>query len=221
MHSYYNNNRLAAAIVAGILATGSGSALALEKGDWIARVGASHVSPNDDSSTIEPTFGAGSGVTVDTATQLSFTVGYMVTDSLAVEVLGALPFTHAIEGKGTLSSLGEIAETKHLPPVVSLQYHVNPKGSIRPYVGVGLNYTIFFDEETKGALKGTDISLDNSFGLAGQVGVDFDLNKSWFLNADMRYIQIDTEASLGTGAGDKVSVDINPWVFTMAIGTTF
>jgi outer membrane protein len=150
---------------------------------------------------------------------LSFTLGYMMTDNIGIEVLGALPFKHEIRGTGTLAGLGEIAETKHLPPTVSVQYYFMPQGAVRPYVGAGVNYTYFFDEETKGALAGTSIDLDDSWGLAGQVGVDIDISNNWFVNADGRYIDIDTEARLGTG--EQVDVQIDPWVFTLAVGRRF
>lgn len=195
----------------------STNAWALGAGDWFGRIGASMVDPDSSSGTVG---GApGSGVEVDDDTQLSFTLGYMMTANIGIEVLGALPFKHEIRGTGTLAGLGEIAETKHLPPTVSVQYYFMPQGAVRPYVGAGVNYTYFFDEETKGALAGTSIDLDDSWGLAGQVGVDIDISNNWFVNADGRYIDIDTEARLGTG--EQVDVQIDPWVFTLAVGRRF
>lgn len=194
-------------------------ALALEQGDWLVRVGGSYVNP-DDSSGMVTGIGPGSGVAVDGAASLSFTIGKMITPNLAVEVLGAWPFKHDISGAGTIASLGNIAETKHLPPVVSVQYHFTPKASVRPYVGLGVNYTYFFDEETTGAIAGTPIDIDDSFGPAAQVGVDMDVGKDVFVSADVRYIGIETTATLGGGLG-TVDVDINPWVYTVAVGTRF
>ena len=138
--------------------------------------------------------------------------------SQKVEVLASLPFTHEIAGAGNLSGTDKVAEAKQLPPTVSLQYHFSPQGTTRPYVGAGINYTIFFDESTTGALAGTDISLDNSVGLTVQAGVDVDINKDWFWNADLRYISIETTADTALGS---VDVDIDPWVFTLAVGTSF
>jgi outer membrane protein len=206
-------------MLAGMVALSTTPALALEQGDWLVRIGGSYVSP-DDSSGMVTGIGAGSGVSVDSAASLSFTIGKMITPNMAVEVLGAWPFKHDISGSGTIASLGEIAETKHLPPVVSLQYHFMPTASVRPYVGLGVNYTYFFDEETTGAIAGTPIDIDDSFGPAAQIGVDVDLNKDWFVSADVRYIGIETTATLGNGLG-TVDVDINPLVYTVAVGTRF
>ncbi len=94
-----------------------------------------------------------------------------------------------------------------------------PDSNFRPYVGVGLNYTFFFDEETKGALSGADLELDDSWGLAGQVGMDFDVAPNWFVNVDVRYIDIDTKAKLdGVGIG---TVEIDPWNVGLNVGTRF
>ncbi len=141
----------------------------------------------------------------------------MLKDNISIEVLGALPFSHDINATGAVT--GKVADTRQLPPTVSLQYHFKPKASVRPYVGLGLNYTTFFDINTTGALAGTRLELDDSFGLAAQAGVDMDINDKWFFNADVRYIDIETTATsslLGT-----VDVSIDPWVFTLGVGTTF
>lgn len=200
--------------------TMSVNAWALGAGDWFGRVGASMVDPDCSSGPV-PGF-AGSGVEVDEDTKPSFTVGYMMTDSLGVEVLAALPFQHAILCTGTIAGLGEVAETKHLPPTVSLQYYFMPRASIRPYIGAGVNYTYFFDEEAKGALAGHTVDLDDSWGLAGQVGVDIDIPNNWFVNLDGRYIDIDTEATIsGPTVNGAVDVEIDPWVFTLALGRRF
>lgn len=120
----------------------------------------------------------------------------------------------------------KLAEVKHLPPTVSLQYHFN-MGAFKPYVGAGLNYTVFFDEKiTNAGLKSLgydDIELDDSFGYALQVGADYDIGNGWLLNADVRYIDIETEAELKgdgvTGYVDDVKID--PVVYTLAIGKRF
>ena len=100
-----------------------------------------------------------------------------------------------------------------------MQYHFLPNSNVRPYAGVGLNYTTFFSEKTLGALSGTDLNLDDSWGFAGQLGIDVDVAPNWFVNADVRYIDIDTKAKLnGAGLG---TVKIDPVVFGINIGTHF
>lgn len=92
---------------------------------------------------------------------------------------------------------------------------------------MGVNYTCFFDEDAHGELEGlvgkTDLSLDNSWGLAGQVGADYALSNGWMLNAALWYIDINPTAKLKTaGAGNlKVDVDVDPWVFMVGLGKSF
>jgi outer membrane protein len=139
----------------------------------------------------------------------------MLTDQFGVELLAASPFTHKVSTKG----LGEVAEVSHLPPSLMAQYYFGQANSkIRPYIGAGLNYTIFFDEKGKGALAGTDVSLDNSFGLAAQVGVDVNFAENWFANASLWYMDINTDVHTTVGT---FNADIDPITFMASVGYTF
>lgn len=189
--------------------------MALQQGDWLLRFGATSVNPNDSSGSV----GAipGSGVTVDDAQGAFVNVTYMIRDQIGLELLAATPFTHDISGTGSIAGLGQIATVKQLPPTFSVQYHFSPKSSFRPYVGAGINYTTFFDEKATGGTV-TSISLDDSWGLAAQAGFDMDMTKTFFFNADLRYINIETTAT--TNVGD-VDVTINPWVISVGVGMRF
>lgn len=201
-----------AAALAGAFLAGA-AAQAYETGDWLFRVGAYGVFPESDNLT--NVLGTGATLNVDDGYSLGFNFTYMINPNIGIELLLALPFGHDI----TLSGLGTVAHTDQLPPTLSVQYHFMPYNSVRPYVGIGLNYTTFFNEDTEGALTGTNLSLDDSWGVAGQVGVDIDVAPNWFVNADLRYISISTDAKLnGVGIG---TVDINPWVVGLTVGTRF
>ena len=184
---------------AGSLRSGQG----VQKGDWLFRIGGHRVSPKSSNHDL---------VEVEAATMLTFNVSYFFQDQWAVEVLAALPFEHDIK----LRSGGRVASTKHLPPTVSVQYHFTPDRTWRPYVGLGLNVTEFFQEDTTGALAGADLELDRSFGLAAQVGVDFDLGGDWFANVDVRYFDIETDAKVG--GADIGTVEIDPWAVGLSVG---
>ncbi|MCP5418954.1 MAG: outer membrane beta-barrel protein [Gammaproteobacteria bacterium] len=200
-------------------------AFALEKGDWIVRAGPAWVLPNDDSGSV--TGIPGSEVSVDDNVTLGFTIGYMLTDNISLEVLGAFPSEHDIDAEGSIGALGNIGSAKVLPPTFSIQYQFLPKAKIRPYVGAGINYTMFFDEDTSSSLENalggkTKLSLDNSWGLAAHAGVDFVVKDNWFVNFTAWYVDMDTEATLKTnGVKRKVDVDIDPWVLLLAVGTSF
>ncbi|MBL8269729.1 OmpW/AlkL family protein [Steroidobacter sp.] len=182
------------------------AAQAQDAGEWIWRTGVHTVQPKSDNHAV---------VNVDSAAMLTFSGTYMFAPNWGAEVLAALPFSHDIN----LNGGGKVAETKHLPPTVSLQYHFNPNGSVRPYVGVGLNYTLFFNEDTTGALRGSKLELESSFGPAAQLGLDVALNSDWFVNADVRWFDIDTKAKLN---GAKLgTVEIDPYAFGVSIGRRF
>ena len=198
--------RLAAAIVSALALTTALPTQAQDAGDWIWRVGVHNVRPKSDNHGL---------VNVDAAASLTFNATYMLAPNWGIEVLAALPFEHDIN----LNGGGKVAQTKHLPPTVSLQYHFNPNGAWRPYVGAGVNYTLFFDEKTRGALAGAKLELDPSWGLAAQAGLDVQLGSDWFANVDARWLDIDPDAKVnGPSIG---SVAIDPLALGLSIGRRF
>lgn len=198
--------RLAAAIVSVLGLAAMPAVQAQDAGDWIWRLGIHDIRPKSDNHDV---------VNVDTEAGLTFNATYLLTPNWGVELLAAMPFAHDINVNGG----GKVAETKQLPPTLSLQYHFNPNGAWRPYIGAGLNYTVFFDEHTVNALQGSKLKLDPSFGLATQIGLDVNLGSDWFVNVDARYFDIDTDAKLnGANLG---TVEIDPYAFGLSIGRRY
>jgi outer membrane protein len=193
-------------LLAASMLAASPAVLAHEQGDMLLRFGGALVAPKSDNSDV---------VSVDDGVSASLTFTYFFADNWAVDVLAAWPFSHDI----TLLDGTDVGSTDHLPPTVSVQYYFNTEGLFRPYIGAGINYTTFFNEKTEGPIAGTNLSLDDSWGLAGQIGVDFMLSEKWFLNADVRYIDIETDASLD--GAFLTEVDITPWVYSLQAGFKF
>ena len=198
---------------------------AYEKGDILVKFGAATVVPEDMSDDIQQI--AGEAVSADNETQLGISGTYMLSDKLGIEVLAATPFTHKVKAKGGTLNGADIAEIKHLPPTISAQYYfLGGKGKFQPYVGAGINYTIFFSEDVgadAAALGYDKVKLDNSRGLAAQVGIDYKINSKWFLNASAMYVDIDTDAELtGPGAATlNVDYDLDPMVYRVNVGYKF
>jgi len=195
-----------------------------EAGDVLIRLRGIVVAPTEESSAVLPAFPGGE-VSVDNAIvpELDFT--YFFTNHIGAELILATS-PHDVSGEGDLEALGEIADSMVLPPTLTLQYHFNPSGRIRPYAGVGVNYTIFYSEDATDSLVGaigpTDVDIDDSVGVAYQVGVDFDINERWFFNADVKYIQIDTTATLNSGGSiNTVDIDLDPIVAGLGFGYRF
>lgn len=197
-----------AAVVAAFLLVSPASAH--EEGTWVVRAGIGSVQP--DSNNLD--LGPAGVIEVDDGASLTLNFTYMFTPNWAVDVLAAWPFTHDI----TLGGV-DVAETDQLPPTVSMQYHFAPDSMFQPYVGAGLNYTTFFSTDTKGPLAASSLDLDDSFGLALQLGADLQLNESWLVNLDVRYIDIESDAKLD--GADLGTVKIDPWVYSLSVGYRF
>lgn len=193
-----------------------------EAGDFLVRVGVVQVAPDASSGSV-----LGGGVDVEDATGVGFSGTWFATPHIGIEVLAALPFEHDLVGTGALSGV-DIGSTKHLPPTVSVQYYPLSESKFQPYVGIGLNYTTFFDTSSSAtldsALNGdTDISLKDSTGIALQLGADWQFNKNWYLNAAVWKIDIETTARISVDGANAASVDvkIDPLVFMVGAAYSF
>ena len=177
----------------------AGPVAAQSTGDWTLGFGIANVDPKSDNGTL-------AGGTVPTSigdnTRPQITFEYFIRDNIGIEVLGALPFRHSIRSNGT-----EIGTVRHLPPVVSLQYHFDLTPRWKPFVGVGVNFTGFFDAEAKGPLEGADLRVKNSWGLAAHLGTDYWINDRAALRADLRWIDIDSDVMLDGAKIGRVEVD--------------
>jgi outer membrane protein len=212
---------LAAAITAGMF--GMNPAAAYEAGDFIARAGAAGVYPTGESDSVRLKSGGTNlgKVEADSAWSLGISFTYMATDNIGVGLLGAWPFEHDIKGSdGALDGAGDVAETKHLPPTLTAQYHFDlANKKVHPFVGAGINYTYFFDEEGKGILEKADVDLDNSWGWALEAGLDYELDNNWLIGAQVFYISIETEAEID--GLRKFDTEIDPWVYMVSVGRKF
>lgn len=217
------HKQIASLLLAPALLAASVGASAYEAGDAIIRLGAAAVDPQEDSGNVE-IGGADSGLTVgvDSNVQMGLTGTYMLSNHVGIGLLAATPFQHSI----SLSGAGKLADIKHLPPTVTLQYFpLDSHSLVQPYVGAGINYTAFFDEEFTSANKQagfSDLELDDSWGLALEAGLDYQLTEHLLFNASVWYADIDTEANFKVGGvKSSVDVDIDPWVYMVALGYKF
>lgn len=212
---------IAAATAAMLVGTAPAEA---KKGDVIVRVRAILVAPTERSGGVVPAFPTGK-VSVDNVVTPELDVTYMAANHIGFELIAATT-RHNIGGQGALASLGDIAKTSVLPPTLTAQYHFLPDAKIRPYVGAGINYTIFYSSRATSALNqaigATHVGLSDSVGFAGQAGFDVDLTRRVFLNVDLKYLDIRTNAYLRTGGAiNTVHVKLNPLVAGIGIGTRF
>ncbi|PKH26844.1 outer membrane protein OmpW [Enterobacterales bacterium CwR94] len=191
-------------------------ASAHQAGDFFVRAGSATARPTTSS---ENVLGLG-GFDVSNNTQLGLTFTYMATDNLGIELLGATPFRHRV-GTGPT---GDIATVKHLPPTLVAQWYFD-LGKASPYLGVGVNYTNFFQErfnETGREAGLSDLHLKDSWGVAGVAGLDYQVGPNWMINASVWYMDMSTEVSFKAGGQQQtIKTDLNPWVFFFGVGYKF
>lgn len=182
-------------------------------GDFMVRIRGIYVSP-EDSAQIDP-IGGDTQVSSEYAPEIDFT--YFLLDQVALELV-LTTTRHNVKVKD--SSLGDVdvGKISLLPPTLLLQWHPLPKSKVSPYVGGGINYTVFYDQKTEGII--TDADYDNTVGWALQAGVDVHLIDKFWLNFDVKRYWLDTHAELNSGS-ITADVELNPWLVGVGLGYKF
>ncbi|MDE1184112.1 OmpW family outer membrane protein [Paraburkholderia sp.] len=180
----------------------------IHAGDVLVRLRSISIMPNVSTHNTLSTL----NVNVNNATVPELDLTYMIRDWLGVELILGTSRHHLT------SSLGDLGAVNVLPPTLLLQYHFNHAGKIRPYLGAGVNYTYFYNNGLNAGGEGIAIT-NHSFGPAIQAGVDVQLTKSIFLNADVKKIWMRTDASLGGTSLGKLNID--PVVLGFGVGMKF
>ncbi len=206
--------------------------------DFAVNIGAINVAPDDSSSSlnvIEQVAGLPDGSTalsVDSNTQLGLTFDYRLHANWAVQLIAATPFSHEMQVKGSAIDGLKVGKTKHLPPTLLAQYHFMPEHqTFDPFVGLGLNYTIFFDEQIDNQLKDTlqalgvtstsdsvTLKAKNSFGLALQAGVNIKLSDNLGVHIMVSKMDINTTGRVQVNDATVQSVDISIDPYVAMIG---
>ncbi|WP_201579044.1 OmpW family outer membrane protein [Psychrobacter sp. Pi2-52] len=191
------------------------TAFAVPAGTWSVAAGAHYVDPKSDNGTLDN----GLSVDVDGDVRPTISGEYFIANNVGVELLAALPFHHDFDLNAADGTTVLTGKTQHLPPTLSVQYHFdyeNMPMNIKPFIGVGVNYTTFFKERIS---TGGDLDLDDSVGVAGHVGLDIPFAPTEAFRIDARYMDIKTDATL-----DNVNlgeIDISPWVYGVAFVKQF
>ena len=240
-------------VAAGLLALAASSALAYEPGTFILRGGVGTVAPQSKSlsSEVEDAVIYEACVEVDDGTGFLMGGTYMINERWAVDILAALPIKHDIDFElygdfdllepeipidtGVLA--GKLGSVKQLPPTVTFQYHFAPDRVFQPYMGVGLNWTTFSSEKFNPSVAGVTLDqlddvlgidkmyVDDSFGVAAQLGGDWAIGDHTVVNFDVRYMDIDADL-LFTGddfdGKEKAgTLELDPWVYSITLGYQF
>jgi outer membrane protein len=215
-------------LVALALVAGS-AAQAQSAGTWMARVGATGIYPQVSSGDLSPPAWPNTQTDVSSDWSLGGGITYMITDNWSVDLPLALPFTHTLTGAGAIAGVGTIGTTKALPATLFAQYRFgDAKAAFRPYLGAGLTYAYFYDENatnTLNALSGgtpsnpTTFSIESKFALSVQAGATYAFNERWFLDGVVGYTWLKNTTTLSTGQTQPMT--LNPVSVAIAVGYRF
>ncbi len=174
---------------------------------------------------------SGTSVSPDNSMGLGVDFTLKASPALGFEIAATLPLDQEIKSRGanlTAKAPGSVIQAKMLPITLMTQYHLLPDAKIRPYLGMGINYTYFFSPDPTHALHrafdgARELSLDAGYGWAAQLGVDLELGNDWLLNFDLKYLNAETTARFQSGEYGEMSTDIeiNPWIIGLGVGRKF
>lgn len=186
---------------------------------WMLRVRALGVVPQESSSlNLNGLPIGGDKVSVNDTVVPELDITYFLTKNIAVElILGTTP--HNIRAGGSIAGLGPVGRAWLLPPTLTLQYHFDLTDRIKPYVGAGVNYTVFYKQKARGVFSSLDV--ENSFGLALQAGVDIMLDRHWGLNFDVKkiFLEPNVKATIPNVGLVTGKVKLDPWL--IGTGVTY
>jgi outer membrane protein len=212
-----------------------------EAGDFVVRVRATHIAP-DESSSLGATTQANTGLAgalygnttselrVDSNTIPEIDFSYYITKNIAAELILALGTRHDVTITGaaagsTAANNPNLGSINLLPPTLSLQWHFNPDQTFDPYVGVGLSYVRAMDNNLNLAGAVPIKVSRNNWGPAIQAGFDYNLENKWLVNFDVKKIWFDTKVEGSADGGVTYAkidqLDVDPWVVSVGFGKKF
>lgn len=181
---------------------------------WLVRIRGLSVMPDEAGTTVP----LGGNVEIENQIVPELDISYFFTENFAVEAIFAVT-PHDVSVGNSLAGDVDLGDVWLLPPTITAQYHFSPRASFRPYVGAGINYTMFFGEDS-GATD--SIEYSDEFGWALNAGFDVPINDTWFANVDVKKLFLETDVLVNAGGLTVVSdVTIDPWIVGVGVGRRF
>ncbi|PWJ86875.1 outer membrane protein [Mesorhizobium loti] len=151
----------------------------------------------------------GSGLSYSNTVTPELDISYFFTDNIAAELILGTTYAN-IDGQGAIGGLGKVGKVWLLPPTLTLQYRFTDFDAFKPYLGAGVNYTIFYHQQAGSA---DDLKVKNTFGAALQVGFDYMVDQHWGVNFDVKKLFLKPDFDV-TVAGAKLTgkAKLDPWL---------
>ncbi|MGY3473368.1 OmpW/AlkL family protein [Bradyrhizobium ottawaense] len=197
---------------------------------WMVRLRVLGVLPDTAGSSVNvagapPLSSPSSGLSISNQAIPELDITYFFTKNVAAELILGVT-SHHISGNGALTGL-DIGKAWLLPPTLTLQYHFTDFGALKPYIGAGINYTVFFNQSAANTslagLTVTDLRIRNQFGAAVQFGFDYMLDRHWGLNFDVKKLWLRPEYSATVNNAIAVTgrANIDPWLVSGGVTYKF
>lgn len=151
-----------------------------------------------------------------------------------LELAFGVPPTTRTKGSGpaTVGSVPydgvEISSAKWASPTLLLNYvFFDETARFRPYIGVGMNHTAFYERRSTAAgdaIAGgpTRISLTASTGIAGTVGLNYRMKDNWHLYASYSMSHVASDLKADTAGLVRTShISFGPRAFVLSMGYSF
>ena len=147
--------------------------------------------------------------------------------------LGWPPKTETIgRGPATLGSVpyngALISTARWIAPTLLLNYQFFSENSpVRPYIGVGVNYTTFYDRQSTAAGNAanggpTRLSLSSSVGPAATVGLSYHVGGHWNTYISYSISRVDSNLTADTaGVIRRTRIKFGPQALVIAVGYSF
>ncbi len=206
----------------------SGAAYAQKAGSISASIGFTQIAPSVTSGNLSAPSLPNTQVDIDSNTQPTGAVNYMVTDNIAVHVPLGFGFKNKVSGAGAIAGVGVIATTKSLPITLIGQYRfLDADATFRPYLGAGMSYVKFYDTNGTAVLtsltnpggRATTATFESKFAPTIQIGASYNINEKWYVDASYTKTFLKTRGTLSTG--QTIDVTLNPNGYTFQVGYKF
>lgn len=161
----------------------------------------------------------GADAEVGDATTAVFTVEFEVKPNVGVELVLGVPPKIKAKATGSVAFLGEVLTARNVAPTVLVNYHFGQSGNaLRPYLGIGVNYTKFTNISTP---YGWDVKLSDSVGLAVQAGVDYQFSKNWGLFASVARVDVQSKLTAVGATVLQSKIDFRPITYAAGLSYRF
>lgn len=177
-----------------------------------------------------------SGVSLKSEDLETLYVGYVrrLSSAFAVELALGYPPKNKVEGKGP-ATVGSVpfngvvgATSRWLSPTLLLEYNfLSEDSKFRPYIGVGVNYTTFYERKTTAegnAFLGgpTKLSLTSSVGPAATVGLAYTITPRWHVYGSYSISRVNSHITADTeGVIRTTNIKFGPQALVISGGYSF